>query len=116
MKKVSLSARLENVFVSYVCYLEKIFWPSNLSPFYPLPEHWPVAVVALSIFLVTGISIGVVVARASRPFLLVGWLWYLGTLVPMIGLVQVGSQSMADRYTYISGIGALVMVGGVCRR
>jgi Flp pilus assembly protein TadD len=105
-----LNARLENAVVSYVRYLVKLFWPSNLCVSYPHPEHWPGAAVAGCIAVLLLISAAAIALCKSRPYLLVGWLWYLGTLVPVIGLVQVGQQSMADRYTYLPEIGILVML------
>ncbi len=110
MDHLPLSARLENTVVSYVRYLGKIFWPADLSVFYPLPAHWPIGTVVLCGMLLLGISTGAVLLRGHRPFLAVGWFWFVGTLVPVIGLVQVGEQSMADRYSYISGLGVLLVI------
>ncbi len=110
ISQMSLPVRVANVFVSYARYLGKNFWPVNLSAFYTLPDRWPAGVISFSILLIVGISVGVICARARRPYLLVGWFWFLGTLVPMIGLVQVGLQSLADRYTYIPGLGLLIML------
>ena len=111
-RMITLSApvRLENAVYSYAVYLWKAFWPSGLVPFYPHPgaslDPWKPAAAAL--FL---IMISVMVWRASRQhaYLLTGWLWYLGTLVPVIGLVQVGRQARADRYAYIPLIGIFLM-------
>jgi protein O-mannosyl-transferase len=110
MSHISLAMRLENSAVSYVRYLGKIFWPVDLSVYYALPAHWPAGIVALSVLFLGAVSLGVIVARKCCPFLLVGWFWFLGTLVPMIGLVQVGEQAMADRYTYVPGLGVLIML------
>jgi Tfp pilus assembly protein PilF len=106
----SLGIRLENAVVAYAMYLWKMVWPSHLAPLYPHPGDslpaWQVAISALALLAVT-----VVVLRfRSRPYLLTGWLWFLGTLVPVIGLVQVGDQAMADRYAYIPLIGIFVML------
>jgi Tfp pilus assembly protein PilF len=102
--------RLANAAVSYAAYLGKTFWPVGLSVFYPYNDPPPfghsVSALALLI-LITGMSI---LLHHRRPYLLVGWLWYLGTLVPVIGLVQVGSQAMADRYTYLPLVGVFIMV------
>jgi tetratricopeptide (TPR) repeat protein len=108
--EVSLSARIDNVFVSYVRYLAKMFWPSHLAPMYPHPGNSlpPVEVMgALSLLLL--ISALVCHWRAHR-YLLFGWLWFLGTLVPMIGIVTVGEQAMADRFAYIPCIGLFIAV------
>ncbi len=107
---VSLSIRLENAVVAYVRYVGKAFWPVNLCVLYPHPlgslRTWQV--VAAAFFL--GIVTAVVFKARQRRYLIVGWLWFLGTLVPMIGLVQVGDQAMADRYAYLPFIGLFVMV------
>ncbi len=107
---VPFGFRVVNALVSYVAYLAKMVWPESLAVFYPYrviisPFHWLAAGLAL-----LGISSWVVWARARRPYLAVGWFWYLGTLVPVIGLVQVGRQSMADRYTYVPLIGIFLML------
>jgi Flp pilus assembly protein TadD len=106
-----LVARAANAAVSYVLYLWKAVWPQDLALFYPYPygglPAWKVAAAVAGLSLIT---VACVRARARAPYLLVGWLWYLVTLVPVIGLVQVGSQSMADRYTYVPLIGPFVML------
>ena len=103
-------ARLGNALISYCRYLGKLFWPTGLSVFYPYPGDWPVAEVLLAGGLLLGISWLLFVARRRSPWLLMGWLWFVGTLVPVIGLVQVGDQSMADRYTYLPSLGVLILV------
>ena len=108
--EVSVSARLENVVVSYLRYIGKAFWPSRLAPMYPHPGNslpgWQVAGAAALLLLVS-----VLVLRwRDRRYLPVGWFWFLGTLVPMIGIVTVGEQAMADRYAYIAFIGLFVAV------
>jgi hypothetical protein len=105
-----LSERLENIPIAYCRYLGKIFYPVNLSIYYPYPIHWPVVRVILSSLLLLAISAIVVMVWRHRPFILVGWLWFLGALFPVIGLMQVGSQSMADRYSYIPSIGILIIL------
>ncbi|HEX4644255.1 MAG TPA: tetratricopeptide repeat protein, partial [Verrucomicrobiae bacterium] len=110
-----VSARLENALVSYSRYLGKLFWPTNLAVFYPHPAQWPMAAVVSSALLLVGITAVVFLLRRQAPYLLVGWLWFAGTLVPVIGLVQVGEQSMADRYTYLPSIGLfLALTWGFC--
>ena len=108
--EVSWSARLENVLVSYARYLGKVFWPTQLAPLYPrssspLPA-WQVAAAAALLILVS-----VLVLRwRDRRYLPAGWFWFLGTLVPMIGIITVGEQAMADRYAYIPFVGLFVAV------
>lgn len=111
---MSLGYRLSNVVVSFARYLGKTFWPADLAFFYPHPHQWPIAVVALALLLVVVISVLAVRLRERHPSLLIGWCWFLGTLVPVIGLVQVGQQSIADRYSYIPSVGILIaLVWGV---
>jgi protein O-mannosyl-transferase len=115
---VPLSQRLGNALVAYVVYLRRAVWPSDLASFYPHPSivadgvsPWAVAGSALLLAAVTAI---VLWQRRSRPYLAWGWCWYLGSLLPVIGIVQVGSQAMADRYTYVPLIGPFVaLVWGV---
>ena len=103
-------ARVENAFISYVRYLGKIFWPAGLSPLYPHPGYWPLWKIAGAVILLAAITAWVIRRRCSQPYLAVGWFWFVGMLAPTIGLVQVGIQSMADRYTYLPGVGVLIMV------
>ena len=108
--ELPIGARLENAMVSYARYLFKFCWPLDLAVFYPHPGYWPATTVIGAAVFVVAITAGVWTARRSRPYLLVGWLWYLVTLLPVIGLVQVGRQSMADRYTYLPMIGISIAV------
>ena len=105
-----LDERLGNAIVAYLAYLGKMIWPSKLAFFYPHPGLPPVWTIALSALLIGGVFWGAILLRYRHPYLLTGWLWYIGTLVPVIGLVQVGMQSMADRYAYIPMIGIYVIV------
>jgi len=105
-----LDVRLANALISYVHYIAKMLWPANLAFFYPYVVWWPPWIVGGAAFLLAGVTILILKERETRPYLTVGWLWYLGTLVPVIGVVQVGSQSMADRYTYIPLIGLFIMI------
>jgi protein O-mannosyl-transferase len=100
--------RMANGVVAYATYLVKMVWPAGLSVFYPQPVSVPVLTVVGALVLLSVVTALVVRERGRRPFLAVGWLWYLGTLVPVIGLVQVGTQAMADRYTYVPLIGVFV--------
>lgn len=111
VENLSVPARLGHITVSYVRYLAGTFWPNDLIIPYPFPrQHWPFGVVAGCAILVVGISIVVVRFRRQLPFALVGWFWFLGTLVPVIGFLQVGIQAMADRYSYIPLVGIFVFV------
>ena len=102
--------RLENALVSYVQYLGKAVWPTRLTLFYPYPlKPYPLLEVFESLLPLLAITAGVILAR-QRRYLTVGWLWFLGTLVPMIGVVQVGTQAMADRYAYLPFVGLFIMV------
>jgi protein O-mannosyl-transferase len=103
-------ARLENALVSYCRYLGKFFWPENLSVVYPVVDHWAGSAVILSLALLLGVSVFAVAVRRRFPYGLTGWYWYVGTLVPVIGLVAVGEQAMADRYTYVPMIGMLILL------
>ena len=108
LEQIPMATRLANASVTYLDYIRKMLWPVDLAVFYPhagMPPSWKIAVALL---LLGSISCLVVRKAREMPFLLVGWLWYLGTLVPVIGLVQVGSQSMADRYTYIPLVGLFI--------
>jgi Flp pilus assembly protein TadD len=109
--QLPLVLRLQNAVVSYVTYIWQMFWPARLAVFYPHPnEHLTVLQVAGSILLLVGISLLVIWLRRSKPYLVTGWFWYLGMLVPVIGLVQVGEQAHADRYTYLPEIGLYIMI------
>lgn len=105
-----LDVRIYNAIVSYYRYLEKALLPLNLSVYYPHPGMWPIEQVVLAGSVIVLLSILIWKKKECCPYLPVGWLWYLGTLVPVIGIVQVGSQSMADRYSYIPLIGLFIMV------
>jgi len=111
LQRFSLGVRLENAIYAYATYLWKAFWPTQLAAYYPHPGNtldvWRFCLAAL--FLVA-VSALVWNQRRSRRYLVTGWLWYLGTLVPVIGILQVGDQAMADRYAYIPLIGIFVMV------
>ena len=106
----SLGSRIGNALVSYVIYIFKTVWPTGLAAFYPYPRSLPLWQTALAGLSLAGISILVLRSRRSHPYLAVGWLWYLATLVPVIGLVQVGAQARADRYMYIPMVGLAIML------
>ena len=107
---LSFESRFANTFVSYVGYIGKMIWPQGLSLYYPYVSPLPFWQVAGSVLLLAAITSGVISLGRKRPYLPVGWFWFLGTLVPVIGLVQAGGQAMADRYTYIPLIGLFVMI------
>jgi protein O-mannosyl-transferase len=105
-----VTLRVANALVSYARYIVSLLWPSGLGVYYPFsPEGIPPWEVAASLALLAGVAIVTIRAMEGRGYLITGWAWYLGTLVPVIGLVQVGGQAMADRYSYIPSIGLFVM-------
>lgn len=106
----SMVLRLENALVSYLRYLGKIFYPSNLAVFYPRPDHYSIVLVSACALALMAVSVIVFLKRRVQPHLFVGWAWFVGTLIPVIGLVQVGDQAMADRWTYIPSIGVFVLL------
>jgi protein O-mannosyl-transferase len=111
LQRFSFEVRLENAIYAYASYIWKAFWPTQLAAYYPHPgstlEVWRVGLAAFLLFAVSGL---VWKQRQARGYLLTGWLWYLGTLVPVIGIIQVGDQAMADRYAYVPLIGLFVML------
>jgi len=106
----SMAIRLGNAFVSYIAYLGKTILPVNLAVFYPHPENVVLWQVLGAMLLLMAITIVTIWRVKKSPYLATGWFWYLGALVPVIGIVQVGAQAMADRYTYISLIGLFIMI------
>ena len=109
--KIAFDRRIANAFVSYITYISKMIYPSRLAVLYPHPGgglEWWYALISLGIILL----VSIIVLRLGRrsPYLFLGWFWYLGTLIPVIGFVQVGAQSMADRYMYLPSIGFFIMV------
>jgi tetratricopeptide (TPR) repeat protein len=108
MERIPLMTRLANALMSYVLYIGKALWPGNLAVFYPYQDAWPFWQVGGAFLLLAGVTAAAVYGMKRLPFLTVGWFWYLGTLVPVIGLLQAGMQAMADRYTYIPAIGLFI--------
>jgi protein O-mannosyl-transferase len=109
--QISLPLRAGNALMACVAYLGQMFRPSGLAVLYPFPaKGWPVWEMIAAALLLLSITAGVFVLRKTRPYLLVGWLWYLVMLVPVIGLIQVGMQARADRYTYLPQIGLDVLL------
>ncbi|MGA2787095.1 MAG: tetratricopeptide repeat protein [Verrucomicrobiota bacterium] len=114
--ELPLLSRTGYAAVSYVVYLVQMFYPEGLAVIYPFPRQglsWPEVAGALA--LLAGISVGVLALRQRRPYLLVGWLWYLGMLVPMLGVIHAGSVARADRFTYLAQMGVYIMIAWAAR-
>ena len=109
-QRYPLFLRLVNAVISYFEYLRKTFWPQPLSFFYPYPTSIDWLYFALSIFMLTGFSVFFIARAKKNPYGIMGWFWYLGMLVPVIGIIQVGQQAMGDRYTYLPLIGVFMTV------
>ncbi len=107
---LTIIQRLSNAVVSYLRYVGKMLCPTDLSVMYPHPGNWPMWLIAVAAVFLLGLSALAIANLRARPYLAVGWFWYVGTLVPVIGLVQVGIQSMADRYLYVPSIGLSTIV------
>src|SRR5213078_4504611 len=108
-EQLPILARINNAFVTYVIYLRQMFWPAKLAVFYPHPENrLPQWEIGLAVALLACITTTALVLRKVAPYLITGWFWYLGMLVPVIGLVQVGWQGHADRYTYLPQVGLYI--------
>jgi tetratricopeptide (TPR) repeat protein len=108
-EQLPVLARVNNAVVTYIIYLRQMFWPIDLAVFYPHPEdRLPSWEIVLALALLISVTAGAVILRKNAPYFIVGWLWYLGMLVPVIGLVQVGWQGHADRYTYLPQIGLYI--------
>ena len=109
--QLPLMWRLNNAFVSYVAYIWEMFWPARLAVFYPHPNNrlafWQII---LAIVFLVAVSLCAILLRKERPYILTGWFWYVGMLVPVIGFLQVGEQAHADRYTYLPQIGLYVLI------
>jgi protein O-mannosyl-transferase len=111
VQEYDFPSRISNALVAYADYLRQMLYPVGLAVFYPHPgNRLPVWRIGLSALVLLFISVGVMAGRRNHPYLLVGWLWYLGMLVPVIGLIQVGAQARADRYTYLPQIGLYLLL------
>ena len=108
-ESLPLGARAGNALISYGRYLGKLFWPAELAVVYPHPGQWPLEKVLLAGAVILGISVLFWAARRRYPCLLMGWLWYCGTLVPVSQIIQTGSHAMADRYTYLPSLGVVIL-------
>ncbi|MCX8053037.1 MAG: tetratricopeptide repeat protein [Armatimonadetes bacterium] len=111
MDFIGIGPRIVNALVSYVRYIGKMIWPVNLASFYPLPQSGPPLWQGVAAAVALGVATYVAIRVARRrKYVLVGWLWYLVTMIPVIGIVQVGGQAMADRYTYVPYIGLFIAI------
>jgi len=110
MSTLPIGDRVQNALVAYIIYLGKLLVPVHLAVIYPYDHHQFVITVILAAALLLGLSIFIVRARRQRPWLLTGWFWFLGMMIPVIGLVQVGPQAMADRYSYLSFTGLFIIL------
>ena len=110
LESVPIPARIANALISYAVYLGQFFWPVGLAAFYPRSENLPAWQVGGAFLVLAAVSAGRPLSWRKQPAVLVGWLWYLGTLVPMIGLVPIGDHARADRYTYLPQIGLCIAV------
>lgn len=109
-EELPLTSRIANALVSYTRYLGKAIWPDPLAVYYVHPKEWPALTVCVCALVLIALTVLAVKVARNRAYVPVGWFWYLGTLVPVIGLVQVGGQSMADRYTYVPLMGVFICV------
>jgi Flp pilus assembly protein TadD len=107
---IPLKVRIANALISYVSYMGKMIWPFHLAVFYPHPGMPPAWKVAGATLMLSAIFLITIRSWRRHPYLMVGWLWFLGTLIPVIGMVQVGSQAVADRYAYVPLIGLFIMI------
>jgi protein O-mannosyl-transferase len=110
LSALPLGQRIENALVAYVTYIARMFWPVRLAAFYPYSHELAAWRVMGALLVLAAICVVVIRRRAREPYLAVGWFWYLGTLAPVIGIIQVGGQSSADRYTYVPMIGLGIML------
>jgi len=113
LARISMAGRLENTFVAYARYLGKTVWPVVLGNPYPHPGHWELSLVIYAVALVAGLSAIAVLFARRFPFFFTGWFWFVGMLVPVIGLIQVGGAAMADRYSYLPLVGLFVILAWI---
>lgn len=107
---LSFELRAANAITSYVKYIARMFWPTDLAVYYPMPNSIPLWQVIFSLLILISISVAVIWHGVRKPYLVVGWFWFLITLVPVIGIIQFGTHAMADRYMYVSGVGLFLVV------
>jgi len=109
IEQLPMLSRFNNAIVAYIVYMRQMFWPAGLAVFYPHPENrLPPWQISLALTVLAAITTAAVILRRKAPYFIIGWFWYLGMLVPVIGLVQVGWQGHADRYTYLPQIGLYI--------
>lgn len=106
----TMEDRIQNALMGYVRYLGKVVWPEGLAVFYPYQTQWPFNQLAGAVIILVSLTLLALLTWRRMPYVSAGWFWYVGTLLPVIGLVQVGSQSIADRYTYVPVIGISFLV------
>jgi len=109
LEQFPLKGRIANSIVAYIAYLRDLLWPARLAAYYPFERH-SAAYVAVSLVIFIGMTAIALIQARRRPYILFGWAWYVGTLIPAIGLVQVGDQARADRYTYVPAIGLFIVI------
>lgn len=107
---LTLAQRISSAIISYAEYILKTIWPTNLAVIYPYNENWPTLQVAITALILLIVTLIIILQARRLPYLAVGWFWFLGALIPVIGFVQVGMQAMADRFTYIPHIGLFIAV------
>ena len=114
LSDITFPQRIANSIVAYAWYLKRFFWPVDLTIFYPHPGVWPTATLVVSGCVLLALTAGAIVLRRSHPYFIIGWLWFLGTALPIIGLTQIGKQAYADRYSYMPylGLNIAVVFGG----
>lgn len=110
LAKYPMVSRVENTPIAYARYVEKIFWPSGLTMYYRHVDRWPLWIVAATTLFLVLVTLMAFRVRRVRPYLVVGWLWFLGMIFPTVGLLQVGIAAMADRYSYLSSVGIFIAV------
>jgi protein O-mannosyl-transferase len=110
LEDLTIMERCANAVVSYIKYIVMTFWPAKLAFYYPYPAAIPLGQIIGAVAIVITVTTIVIAAHRRRPYLFVGWFWYLGTLLPVIGLIQVGPHALADRYSYVTTIGLFIMI------
>jgi len=109
-EQLPLSVRLLNAVIFYAAYLSKMLWPVNLASFYPYEQFFPLWKILGSLLILAAITAVVIYGLRKCPFLFVGWFWYLGALIPVIGLIKSADYGMADRFSYLPSIGIIIML------
>jgi protein O-mannosyl-transferase len=110
LDRVPAATRLQNIITAYATYLGKMIWPMHLAVYYPYRWHFSIVAITAYILFLSIVTIAALISARRSPYFTIGWFWYMGVLVPVVGIVQVGSQAMADRYSYISLVGIFVII------